>query len=197
MNWDRINVWTNTLYTLIHSLNLSKQIYFGNLSTISESVINAGKWLVPECSYNSVLVVHPFGRSKVTFRRDPNKHFDEIAGQLVKMLVQDLVVILDEMLLDVLLARSLTAPNFAQAKVHKLKQYLPPQYEWAAQGCLELIAARNVLTHAGGHWNAQSILIVSPFVNPIPSNGEKLIIGLPMLFRYRKAMRTFLNEVKM
>lgn len=196
MNWNSVNVWTNTLYTLIHSLNLSKQIYFGNLPMIGESVLNAGKWLSPECSYNSALTTHPFGRSKVTFRRDPNKHFEEIAAQLVKMLIQDLVVILDGMMLEVLMARSLAAPNYPQGKVHSLKQFLPAQYEWAAQGCLELIAARNVLTHAGGYWNAQSIAIINSFVHPAPSDGEKLTIGLPMLFRYRKAMRTFLNEVK-
>lgn len=196
MNWDRVNVWTNTLYTLIHSLNLSKQIYFGNLSTIAESVTNAGKWLTPECSYQSVLIVHPFGNSRVTFRRDPNKHFDEIANQLLKMLIQDLVVILDEMMSEVILARSLPAPNYPQSKIAQLKRYLPAKYEWAAFGCLELVAARNVLTHNGGRWNAKSIAIVSPFISPAPTSGEKLMIGLPMLFRYRKAMRTFLNEVK-
>lgn len=69
-----------------------------------------------------------------------------------------------------------------------------PCVEWAKQGCLELIAARNVLTHARGRWNKKSIAIVS-FVNPAPNVGDELIIGFPMLFRYRKAMRTFLNEV--
>jgi hypothetical protein len=195
MDWNRVNVWTNTLYTLIHSLNLSKKIYFGNLTTIGDSILNAGKWLAPECSYGSVLVAHPFGDSKVTFRRDPNKHFDEIAIQLVKMLVQDLVVIFDDMMFELLTDRSLTAATFPQSKIEQLRKYLPSKYEWAAQGCLELIAARNVLTHAGGKWIAKSIAIIRAFVVPEPNVGDKLIIGIPMLFRYRKAIRTFLNEV--
>ena len=60
---------------------------------------------------------------------------------------------------------------------------------------MELIAARNVLTHAAGVWNAKSVAIVRPFVVPVPNVGDKLTIGIPMLFRYRKAIRTFLNEV--
>jgi hypothetical protein len=105
MNWNRINIWTNTLYTLVHSLNISKKIAFGNLTTIDQGIDDARQWISPECSYESVLLVHPFGGAKITFRRDPNHHFEEIATQLIKMLIQDLVVIFDEMMLEVLIAR--------------------------------------------------------------------------------------------
>ena len=40
--------------------------------------------------------------------------------------------------------------------------------------------------------DAKSIKIVRPFIKPCPTDGERLMIGFPMLFRYRKAMRTFL-----
>ena len=36
----------------------------------------------------------------------------------------------------------------------------------------------------------------NPFKTP-PKEGEKLTIGFSALFAYRKAIRTFLNEVKM
>jgi hypothetical protein len=111
------------------------------------------------------------------------------------MLVQDLVVIFDAMMDEVLSARNETAGKFPQSKVEKLSTHLDQRYAWAKHGCLELIAVRNVLTHAGGRWNARTIHIVESFVAPVPTPGERLIIGFPMLFRYRKAMRTFLNEV--
>jgi hypothetical protein len=112
------------------------------------------------------------------------------------MLVQDLVVIFDSMMDDVLRARGEHAGTFPQSKIEKLATHLDQTFGWAEQGCFELIAARNVLTHAGGRWNARAIAIVEPFVQPSPVVGERLTIGFPMLFRYRKAMRTFLNEVK-
>ncbi|RSU72123.1 hypothetical protein BRX37_20150 [Sphingomonas sp. S-NIH.Pt3_0716] len=196
MDWDRVNVWTSTLYTLIHSLSLAREQEFGALETLSDRIVEAESWLPKGWSYNSVLAAQPMGRNKVVFRRDPNKHFEGIARQVVQMLIQDLVVILDGMMDDILTARSETAGPFPQSKVEKLATHLDPQYEWSKQGCLELIAARNVLCHAGGRWNEKSIKIVSTFVVPPPKDGERLEIGFVPLFQFRKAMRTFLNEVK-
>jgi hypothetical protein len=39
--------------------------------------------------------------------------------------------------------------------------------------------------------------LVQSFIQPPPAVGEPLVIGFPTLFRYRKAMRTFLNKVKL
>jgi len=163
MNWERVNIWTNTFYALIHSLGISKQIMFGNLSYLDQSILAAGAWIDPVCSYKSLLLEHPFGRNKPTFRRDPNKHFNEISAQVVKMLLQDLVVILDEMLSEAIEEQGEQPTTFPQSKVEKLSTHLEEKFAWSRCGCLEI--------------------------------GDKLIIGFPMLFRYRKAMRTFLNEV--
>ena len=194
-NWDRINVWTNTLYALIQALSISNQIQFGNLPLIDDSVRGAARWISPDCSYSSVLITHPFGDRKIKFRRDPNKHFGEIAGQVIKMLIQDLVVIFDEMMKEILVAHGKIPANYPQSKVEQLKARLGAGHEWAAEGCLELIAVRNVLTHSEGFWNVRSINLIKGFIKPVPLANDKLIIGFPMLFRYRKAIRTFLNQV--
>lgn len=196
MDWNRVNVWTNTLYTLIHSLSLAKEQDFGDLTTLHDRIKEAENWLPTGWSYHSTLVEQPMGRDKVTYRRDPNKHFESIVQQIIQMLIQDLVVILDGMMEDILAAHRETAGQYPQSKVEKLATHLDPKYQWAKQGCLELIAARNVLCHAGGRWNEQSIRIVSSFVNPPPAVGDQLRIGFFPLFQFRKAMRTFLNEVK-
>lgn len=196
MNWDRVNIWTSTLYTLIHSLSLAKEQSFGDLGTLAQRIKEAETWLPTEWPYNSVLAAKPMGRNKVIYRRDPNKHFESIAGQVVQMLIQDLVVILDGMMDDILAARGESAGSFPQSKVEKLATHLDSKFEWAKYGCLELIAARNVLCHANGRWNEKSIRIVSSFVNPPPIDGDQLQLGFVPLFQFRKAMRTFLNEVK-
>lgn len=195
MDWERINVWTNTLYTLIHSLHMARESSFGDLNTLDARARASSNWIMPECSYASVLLAHPGGRMKISFRRDPNKHFGEISRQVVKMLIQDLTVILDQMMDEALAQRGEVAGNFPQSKIEKLKKALDPRYHWAADGCLELVAARNVLTHADGRWNEKSIAVVKAFLNPLPAVGDKLEVGIQMLFRYRKAMRTMLNQV--
>lgn len=195
MDWERVNVWTNTLYTLIHSLSLAKETEFGDLTTLNSRAREASAWVAIDCSYGSILLKHPGGRNKITFRRDPNRHFSAVSQQLIKMLIQDLVVILDEMMDEALAQRGEIAGPYPQSKIEKLKKGLAPNFHWAAQGCLELVAARNVLTHSKGLWNEKSIAIVEAFVDPKPKVGEKLSIGITMLFRYRKAMRSLLNQV--
>ncbi|MBY5378919.1 hypothetical protein [Rhizobium leguminosarum] len=197
MNWDRINVWTNTLYTLIHSLELARLSEFARLEDLHKHVVDAEAWLERECSFNSPLLETPFGGGKISFRRDPNKHFTSISQQLVKMIIQDLTVIFDEMMHESLQAHGFSAPDFPQSKIEKLATKLDKQkYDWARKGCLELVAVRNTLTHGNGRWNDKSILIVSEFIDPKPQRGDALLIGVPMLFRYRKAIRTFLNETR-
>jgi len=148
------------------------------------------------CSYQSVLLPQSFGDAKVRFRRDPMINFQSIVERVICMLIQDLVVIFDSMMDEALQLHGETAGTYPQSKVERLATHLDPRFEWAKHGCLELVAARNVLTHAEGKWNAATVRIVRPFVNPVPVVGERLSIGFPMLFRCRKAIRTFLNEVK-
>ncbi|MGI3128175.1 hypothetical protein [Nitratireductor sp. PBL-C9] len=196
MNWDRVNVWTNTLYTLIHSLSLAKEQSFGELDTLADRIKEAKTWLPTGWSYNSVLAAQPMGQKTVIFRRDPNEHFESIAGQVIQMLIQDLVVILDGMMDDILAARGERGGGFPQSKVEKLATHLDPKFEWAKHGCLELIAARNVMCHASSRWNRKSIEVIRAFVYPPPNDGDQLQLGFEALFQFRKAMRTFLNEVK-
>jgi len=183
MNWDRINVWTNTLYTLIHSLQLARLAEFASLDDLHQHVVDAEAWLDRECSFNSPLLETPFGGGKISFRRDPNKHFTSVSQQFVKMLIQDLTVIFDEMMQDSLNAHGFAVPDYPQSKIEKLATKLDKQkYDWARKGCLELVAVRNALAHGSGRWNDKSILIVRDFVDPVPQVGEVLLIGVPMLF---------------
>lgn len=190
-----MNVWTNTLYTLIHSLHMAKEVSFGQLTTLDRRVRDSANWVTPDCSYGSALLDHPGGKATLSFRRDPNRHFNDVSRQVIKMLIQDLVVIMDEMMDEALVHRNEKAGGYPQSKIEKLMKALDPKFVWAAHGCLELVAVRNVLTHSQGRWNAKTIALVESFVTPAPKVGEQLCVGFTMLFRYRKAMRTMLNEV--
>jgi abortive infection bacteriophage resistance protein len=112
------------------------------------------------------------------------------------MLIQDLVVIFDEMMSEVLNQRNQTAGEYPKSKIEKLTTYLDSTYKWSSYGCTELVAVRNVLAHNNGIWNKKSIDYVIPFIEKPPLEGDALSVGFSMLFYYRKAIRTFLNEVK-
>jgi hypothetical protein len=196
LNWDKINTWTHTLYTLVHSLNLAKEHDFGDLELIDDSFRAAEKWVTPDCSYESALLGHESGGKKLTFRKNPNETFPNVSRQIINMLIQDLVVIFDEMMSGVLIQRNESAGTYPKSKIEKLTTYLDPRYTWSSYGCTELVAVRNVLAHNNGIWNKKSIAYVEPFINNPPLQGDRLTVGFPMLFYYRKAIRTFLNEVK-
>lgn len=194
MDWNRVYVWTRTLYTIVHSLHMAKEMGFGDLKSLDERVRDANGWILPVCSYATTLLPTKTNNKKLEFRRDPHEYFSEISGQLIKMLIQDLTVIFDEMMGDALVKLELTAGDMPQSKVEKLSTLLDEEYSWSKQGCLELIAVRNSLCHANGHWNEKSLRIISGIVSPLPEIGDEVIVGFEMLFNYRKAMRTFLNQ---
>jgi hypothetical protein len=194
LDWEHVNAWTCTLYTLVHSLAIAKQMQFGVISDLGKSLRSARSWVTPTCSYGSVLLLHPTKDREMGFRRNPNQYFSDVAEQVTRMLVQDLVVILDEMMSQILAARGEHAGDFPQSRVEKLAKGLDQKFLWSAHGCYEMIAVRNVFSHAEAKWNQRSIAII-PFISPAPKVGDKLTVGLPMLFYYRKAMRTFLSQV--
>lgn len=194
MDWNRVNVWTRTLYTLVHSLHMAKEVDFGDKSSLDERLRDANNWISPICSYSTTLLPSHTNKKRLEFRRNPSKHFDEVSSQIIKMLVQDLTVIFDEMMGDAMVKLNLTPDGFPQSKVEQLSKLIHTDYEWSKKGCLELIAVRNSLCHANGCWNTRSLNLISGFIDPMPVAGDKIIVGFEMLFNYRKAIRTFLNE---
>lgn len=196
MDTTQIRIWTKTLYAIIQAMSIAKKVNFGRLDDLPEHVEHACSWISPDCSYNSALLSHSKAARHVSFRRDPTEHFDEITTQILKMLVQDLTTIFDELMTDILRKNEAETSGYPLTKLQALKCHLKPEYEWAYQGCVELITCRNVLSHTQGKWTQRSIDQVKDFVDPAPLEGEHLSIGFSMLFRYRKAIRTFINEIE-
>ena len=196
MNYERFNIWSTTLYTLIQSLHVAKSIHFGDKTRLDENCRETAAWVATECSFNSLTLSREPGRRRLVFRRDPTKHFDESCSNVIRMLMQDLVVIFDQLMDECLAARHEKAGDYAISKIEKLSKHVDPKFQWSTQHCLECIAVRNVLTHGQGSWNQRSIAIVSKFIAEPPKNGDTLTIGFGMLFRYRKAIRTFVNQAK-
>jgi hypothetical protein len=109
LDWDRVNVWTLTLFTIIRSLDLARSVSFGDLASLRPTIEEAKAW-IPTVATG--LLLQPFGKTLLRFRRDPNVHFELIVAQIIQMLVQDLVVIFDAMMNDILVARGESAGTF-------------------------------------------------------------------------------------
>lgn len=105
----QVNYWISTLYALLYALAMTQKDSFSQKEKLHENILSCAKWVNPVCSFPSPLAAERFGTSKVSFRRDPISHFEENSQNIVKMLIQDLVVILDGMMEDALRELSFTA----------------------------------------------------------------------------------------
>ena len=201
-NLERLNEWTCALYTLLHSLKVSKDNDFEPRNELNESGNDALTWDERKNNFDSIThrVVRT-NKKKMSFRRDPTKNFQKTVSRVSAMLIQDLVVIFDEILNDLMVDKSLPVQNFPQSKIEALKKYVSDEYKWSIAGSMELIAVRNAITHSKGFWNEKSLRILSDYdiISEQQSKkllGQKVIVTFPMVFEYKKSMRTFMNQVK-
>jgi hypothetical protein len=195
---SRFNGWTHTLYAVVQSLSISKRLNFGNLDEINESINESRGWIKPCCSFTSSLRNAPTKNRRITFRKDPAQYFNETVSHVVRMLLLDLVVIFDDMMGEKLIeiGQANEIEQTPGKKLMKLYSYVDEkEYGWAINGCFELIAVRNALCHNDGVWNKKSLDFVNGHIQVMPVLGEKIVIGLPMLFLYKKAIRTFINQI--
>ncbi len=135
------------------------------------------------------------------FRRDPSINFKKTVSRVAGMLIQDLVVIFDEILNDLMIEKGLEVQNFPQSKIENLKKYVRTEFDWSIKGSMELIAVRNAITHSKGMWNNKSLRILTDYNIVTEKESQKLlntkvITTIPMVFEYKKSMRTFMNEVQ-
>lgn len=201
-NLESLNEWTCTLYSLLHSLKISKDNNFEPRNKLNESGLDALNWETSKNGFNSI--THrtvSTSKKKMSFRRDPSKNFNKTISRVSGMLIQDLVVIFDEILNDLMADKCLPVQNFPQSKVEALKKYVDSEFEWSIRGSMELIAVRNSITHSKGKWNDKNLRPLKDY-GVITENefnkliGQKVISTFPMVFEYKKSMRTFMNQVK-
>lgn len=201
-NLENLNEWTCTLYTLLHSLRVSKDNDFEPRDKLNESGLDARKWEMKKNNFDSITHrVITTSKKKMRFRRDPTLNFKKTVTRVAGMLIQDLVVIFDEILNDIMVDRGLPLQTFPQSKIETLKKYVAPEFEWSINGSMELIAVRNVITHSRGIWNEKSLRILRDYGITTQEQSDnllakKVIVTFPMVFEYKKSMRTFMNQVK-
>ncbi|WAC02950.1 hypothetical protein N7U66_04795 [Lacinutrix neustonica] len=185
----------------MHSLKVSKDNDFEPREELNESGKDSLKWNIEKNNFESITHrVVTSNKKKMRFRRDPSKNFKKTVTRVAGMLIQDLVVIFDEILNDLMLDKSLPIQNFPQGKIEALKKYVDPEFEWSIKGSMELIAVRNAITHSKSFWNDKSLRILKDYdvISQIEFNallGQKVIVTFPMVFEYKKSMRTFINQV--
>jgi len=200
-NLEGLNEWTCALYTLMHSLKTSRDRNFEPRDKLNDSGIEATKWIEEKNKFNSITHREvTTSKRKMKFRRDPAKNFEKTISRVSKMLIQDLVVLFDEILNDLMIEKGINVQRFPQSKVEALKKYIDSEYEWSVKGCMELIALRNAITHSKGKWNEKCLRILkdNDIINETEATklkGKKVIVNIPMVFEYKKSIRTFMNQV--
>jgi len=201
-NLENLSEWTSTLYTLLHSLKIGKDNNFEPRDKLNESGLDSMTWENRKNNFNSIAHrVVKTSKKEMKFRRDPSLNFKKTVSRVAGMLIQDLVIIFDEILNELMIEKGLPVQNFPQSKIEALKKYVDQEFEWSIKGSMELIAIRNTITHSRGFWNEKSLRILRDYgiITKEVSNkllDKKVIVTFPMVFEYKKSMRTFMNQVK-
>ena len=70
------------------------------------------------------------------------------------------------------------------------------KYEWAKKAVHQMRCIRNILIHSNGKWNQNTLQEMQMYVSsPITiTAGSKVSLCFEDLFRYRRAVRTFVNN---
>ena len=189
--------WSQTVYGVAHALHIAKSINFGNLNTVLESLRSAETWNSSTLGFESGLPVKEFAEGSI--RLDGNSHdevFARVSENIVRILFINLAVIADESL--GYLIEQLGAPdvNYLINKVEWAKARIDQRAHWAANGMLEMVAIRNALVHNDARWNNNSVAILKKAgIQEVDSDIE-LSLSFGDLFRYRRALRTLIGELR-
>jgi hypothetical protein len=214
---DELNMWTLMLYTIIGSLYDEKVSGFPGIHDVSNAIEDSQNWSGKiSCSFDSILSKKKFKKREVKVRLDIEEKFDKVSDAVVKLLLKDLCVLADRMA-AMSLAENFsyentqgTIPKYPREKINCLSKYLiegrRDKNIWSYFGCLELIAVRNAIEHNESKWNEESIEVIrsfseemkcdekEDFIANLPKAGDRIVLGFPILFRYRAAIRTFFTE---
>lgn len=189
--------WSQTVYGVAHSLHLANSIKLGNLTALLDSLAAAEKWNKSDIGFSSSLPMKEFRDGSINLTGKEHKEvFNILSENIVKILFINLAVLADECLAQLITETNTLPPNYLTSKAEWVKLKIAKKHKWAANGMLELCAIRNALVHNGGILNESVIDILKKADVTDAKLAHKISISFGDLFRYRRALRTVIGELK-
>lgn len=194
---EEILKWSQTVYGVAHSLSIARSLNLGNLSTLIDSLRSAESWNPSKLGFASCLPVKEFEDGSIKLYGDNHDEiFLRISESIVKILFINFAVVSDACLNHLIFQAGATPGNFLVNKVEWAKSKIDPKFHWAANGMFELAAIRNALVHNNGRWNDSSIRILKQAGISEVDTNVAISLSFGDLFRYRRAFRTLIGELR-
>lgn len=189
--------WSQTVYGVAHSLHLANSINLGNLTTLIESLSVAEQWNRSDLGFTSSLPTTDFKGGSINLDgKDHGEIFGTLSENIVKIPFVNLAVLADECLDQLIREAGAPSPNYLTNKAEWVKAKIDGKYEWAANGILELCALRNAVVHNGGKINRSVVDILEKAGVRDAKFGHEVSLSFGDLFRYRRALRTVIGELR-
>lgn len=194
---QRMKEWSQTVYGIAHSLRIARSVKLGNLTTLHESLVDASGWNLSNLGFTSNIPTREFREGDIRLDgRDHEEVFVTLSANIVRMLFINLAVLADEVLEHLIAASGSTPPNYLTSKAEWVKAKVAPKYAWAANGLLELSAIRNAFVHGNATLNGTVLGILRKAEVTDALEGHIISLSFGDLFRYRRALRTVVGELR-
>ena len=201
---DNIRTWSQAMYGIVHALRLMRAVDLGNIKKVGYSMQESLNWVQSDLGFQSSIPDRDLNIGSFDLDGETETAiFGKLAASVAGTLVVSLTSLLDECLAEVLSARGHNPDGVTGGKLAQLRAHLPAEVvrenEWAMIGARELVTLRNVLVHCGGIWNDRTVKDLPQSddesgPSPRPAVGDVLSVGFGDVLRYKRAVRTLLNE---
>ncbi|WP_407279218.1 hypothetical protein U5817_24860 [Aromatoleum evansii] len=170
----------------------------GNINRIGSSITESFGWFPRKDQFDSSVQHRPYKEDD--FRLDDGDVqgvVSNLKSNLLSLLLVDLAALTDELLSSIMVAKGKN-PEALPYLSNKTKAVAcAPEHEWARRGVLELNVIRNCFVHNDGKWGARGLKDIAPLVTNLTAKaGDSVEVNYEDLFRYKRAVRTLLNQVE-
>lgn len=190
--------WSQTAYGLVHSVTISSRIDLGNINRIGSSITDAFGWFPRKDQFDSNVEHRPYKEDD--FRLDDGDVAEvvlNLKANLLSLLLVDLAALTDELLSSIMQAKGKDPEKYPYLISKTKNVACAPEQEWARLGVLELNVIRNCFVHNDGKWSGRGLQDIAPFVtNLIAKDGDPVEVNFEDVFRYKRAVRTLLNQAE-
>ena len=205
MSWKQDwKKWTQATYGIIEAVGRSATSGPTAPKAYEHALVAAQDWSPSSLGFASVAVQKSMTPGSVNVEvKDVPAISSMVRGATIEMLVIQTAAVTEVLLGDLLTARCVVVvrPNTFSDGLKVLRKESAargrtrPSNAWAIDAAHELRIVRNVLVHASGIWEQQSIrdFTASLRKSVPPNSGHRLSVSFDNLWAYRRAARTILN----
>jgi hypothetical protein len=196
---EQLRTWSQAMYGTLHALRLMRAVDLGNIKKVGASVGASLDWIASDLGISSAVPEWPFNPSVIKLDGEEEAEvFDHVVRAISLSMAASLTALFDECLEDVLEAKGYTPRDYPGGKLVQLRGRLPADVAadkaWALDGVAELIAIRNAIVHGAGCWSERTLGDLPATSRGTAKVGDRLAVSFGDILRYKRAVRTVLNE---